>query len=250
MSDEEAEAPPPRCILCVRPLVKGCDERGWLHIERPGEPISAARCPNFARSLGEKRVGDAGIPLRYRDARLSTYRIPRGRGHAQALAVRDACVAFATEPGTEGLLLWSDTKGTGKSHLACATLMGVLRRNPSLTGRFAETGRLLADIRASFDREMGGAGESGKAILEPLMTCSVLVLDELGGERPSGFVLDTLYQLVNHRYNHRLPTIYTTNHDPAAGLEARVGDRIASRLWGSCLVLPLNEVPDFRRQAP
>jgi len=64
----------------------------------------------------------------------------------------------------------------------------------------------------------------------------VLVLDDLGAERPTDFARETLANLVEHRMQQQLPIVVTTNYDPdrlAARLGhdgALVGQRIVSRL--------------------
>ena len=52
--------------------------------------------------------------------------------------------------------------------------------------------------------------------------CAVLCLDDLGKERPTQDVLDKLFALVAHRYNHGRPTIFTTQYKSPSELGARL----------------------------
>lgn len=65
-----------------------------------------------------------------------------------------------------------------------------------------------------------------------------LVLDDIGVEKPSEWVLETIYGLLNFRYENELPTILTSNLS-LGELSAKLGERIASRLAEMCEVLEL-----------
>jgi DNA replication protein DnaC len=49
-------------------------------------------------------------------------------------------------------------------------------------------------------------------VLAPVYQAEVLVLDELGATIPTDWVRDTLYQIINTRYNDKKVTIFTTNY--------------------------------------
>ena len=50
-------------------------------------------------------------------------------------------------------------------------------------------------------------------VLRPVMTADLLVLDDLGAEKTSEWVEETMNLIVNTRYNERRPTIFTSNYD-------------------------------------
>jgi DNA replication protein DnaC len=97
-------------------------------------------------------------------------------------------------------------------------------------------------------------------VLRPVMEAELLVLDDLGAEKPSEWVEETMNLIVNTRYNERRPTLFTTNYldtnDDADldSLKARVGFRLHSRLHEMCefleydggdyRMLPANGGPD------
>ena len=97
-------------------------------------------------------------------------------------------------------------------------------------------------------------------ILRPVMDAELLVLDDLGAEKPSEWVEETMNLIVNTRYNERRPTIFTTNYLDTAdeadldSLKVRVGFRLHSRLHEMCefleydggdyRMLPVNGGPD------
>ena len=90
--------------------------------------------------------------------------------------------------------------------------------------------------------------------LKPVFAAEVLVLDDLGAQKPNEWVWDTVALILNTRYNDRLTTIITTNYaDLPAGsglatdrdgikpsryedtLGDRIGDRMRSRLAEMCI---------------
>jgi len=80
-------------------------------------------------------------------------------------------------------------------------------------------------------------------ILRPVMDADILVLDDLGAEKPSEWVEETMNLIVNTRYNERRPTIFTTNYPDLSddtdldSLKVRVGFRMHSRLHEMCEVI-------------
>ncbi len=86
------------------------------------------------------------------------------------------------------------------------------------------------------------------------------MLDDLGAEKPSEWVEETMNLIVNTRYNERRPTIFTTNYEDLPdeaevdSLKVRVGFRLHSRLHEMCefleydggdyRMLPSNGGPD------
>lgn len=63
---------------------------------------------------------------------------------------------------------------------------------------------------------------------------TLLLVDDLGAERkPTEFTEEINFRLINHRYEHHLPTLFTSNVGPAE-LGTRLGDRVTSRLAEMC----------------
>ncbi len=90
---------------------------------------------------------------------------------------------------------------------------------------------LLLEIRDTFN----GNEISEKAIIDKYSWIDVLILDDLGVEKTSDWVLQTLYTIIDRRYREELRTIITSN----LGIEEireKLDDRIASRIVGMCRV--------------
>lgn len=73
--------------------------------------------------------------------------------------------------------------------------------------RFTSSVRILAEFKDSYDGRGGG-----KDLMERLTGARLLVIDDLGQERPSEWALERLYELADTRYGAGYPTIVTSNH--------------------------------------
>ena len=84
------------------------------------------------------------------------------------------------------------------------------RRRSSVRGLFYDVRDLLRVIRSTYNPVVRTAEMD---ILRPVMDAELLVLDDLGAEKPSEWVEETINLIVNTRYNERRPTIFTTNFE-------------------------------------
>ena len=78
------------------------------------------------------------------------------------------------------------------------------------------------------------------SVLEPLLSCDVLVIDDLGTEPIlKNVTAEYLYLIINERAIHNLTTIVTTNLSPN-DINNRYGERIFSRLFNKANSLAFN----------
>lgn len=162
-------------------------------------------------------------PPRYRSAVPS---IPAVRAWVEA--VIELCKispATGAEVITEGpsLFLLGPT-GTGKTYEAHGALR--LLAASGVLGSVVVTSApdMYADCRPS-----GGGTEA----FNRYANARVLFLDDIGAAKPTEWVEETTYRLINHRYESLLPTLFTSNVQKA-GLTAAVGERVMSRLLEMC----------------
>src|SRR3954454_6981142 len=79
-------------------------------------------------------------------------------------------------------------------------------------------------------------------MFDRLRNAPMMILDDLGVENPSPWAQEKLFQLLNHRYSHQLPTVITTNAD----LEL-LDPRIRSRLLDESIIRRATiSAPDYR----
>jgi KaiC/GvpD/RAD55 family RecA-like ATPase len=140
-----------------------------------------------------------------------------------------------------GLLLIGPC-GSGKTHLAVAALLEIIDTGKPGRLLFRNFQDLIQEIQGSFDSD---DAPSKSEILRPLLDVDLLVLDELGSQKPSMFVQDILYYVINSRYNAQRTTIFTTNY--VDDLDDRIGSRLRSRLYEMTEEIKLTGVPDYRK---
>jgi len=226
-----------------------CDDTGWKPVDEKGVR-RVVRCECWRDKLGQNRLADANIPKRYLHctfANFSAYNTSLERALEQARRVSDRFPAAndLREQG-RGLLL-DGQPGVGKTHLAVAVLKQVIQTSGA-RGLFYDTRDLLRVIRSTYDPSIR---TTELDILRPVMTADLLVLDDLGAEKTSEWVEETLNLIVNTRYNERRLTIFTSNYldipddtDPNA-LLFRIGFRMRSRLHEMCEFIEMDGA-DYR----
>ena len=142
---------------------------------------------------------------------------------------------FARNP--QGWLMFRGGYGSGKTHLAAAIANYRLAlTSPAL---FVVVPDLLDHLRASYSPT---SPVSYDERLEEIRSYPLLILDDLGTQSNTPWADEKLYQIFNHRYNARTPTVITTNCE----LE-EIDVRIRSRLTSTDLVhvVPIL-APDYR----
>jgi DNA replication protein DnaC len=109
--------------------------------------------------------------------------------------------------------------------------------------RFVYVSWLLTEIKASYDNS---SSLTEQGIIEEYSSNPVLILDDLGSERPTEWVREKLNMIINFRNIRGLKTIYTSNFAPEE-LQNRLDERITSRILQQCEVIHLTGA-DRRRQ--
>ena len=197
------------------------------------DPVKGAiPCPCRRPDRFKKLLTAARIPPRYAKCSFETFKSAPGTSQDNALLLAQKLVNEF--PGDRGLLFMGPA-GVGKTHLAVAIIRGLIEKG--FAGIFCEFGSLLKEIQESYNPI---SKSSELKVLAPIYQTDVLVLDELGATSPTDWVRDTMYQIINKRYNDQKLTIFTTNYSDARGsdkeqvLEDRIGTRLRSRLYEMC----------------
>lgn len=148
---------------------------------------------------------------------------------------------YAKEP--DGWLVFIGKNGCGKTHLAAAIANRCLARGSLVL--FCTVIELLDHLRATF---VPTSTEVYDQLFAKMREAELLILDDLGAQQSSPWANEKLFQLLNYRYNSRIPTIITTNN---IGLQA-IEERIRSRLVDASLVITVtfDGAHDYRPHNP
>lgn len=142
---------------------------------------------------------------------------------------------FAREP--RGWLVFLGGYGCGKTHLAASIANEVIARDEPVL--FVIVPDLLDQLRSTYAPQSQVTFDDQ---FDSIREIPLLILDDLGTQSATPWAQEKLYQLINHRYNAQLPTVFTTN--------CRLEDlepRIRSRMTEADLsrIVPIR-APDYR----
>jgi len=153
-------------------------------------------------------------------------------------------IAFDFAKSPEGWLVFMGLTGCGKTHLAAAIVN--YRYEAGKPALFIVVPEFLDHLRSTFNPE---SKVSYDQFFESVKAAPLLVLDDFGEQSTNPWVREKLYQLINYRYNGRLPTVITTRYSFDEILE-EVDPAISSRLLDGQTSVPFNIMaPDYRGDA-
>ncbi len=151
----------------------------------------------------------------------------------------DAAMRFAKNP--EGWLVFMGGTGSGKTHLAAAIVN--YRYQAGEPALFVVVPEFLDHLRSTFSPD---SKVSYDQLFESVKTAPLLVLDDFGEQSTTPWAREKLYQVLNYRYNGRLPTVVTTRYSLDEIVE-QFDSPVSSRLVDKNISMPFNIiVPDYR----
>lgn len=225
-----------------------CDDTGWKPLDENGVR-RVVRCDCWRDRSARQALANANVPPRYVACEFSTFiTYPNDRLLKAVESARRFAESF---PIVDKGLLIIGPPGIGKTHLALAAMKQAVRTTGA-RAKYYDTRGLLTQIRSTYNSLTKTAEMD---VIRPVMEAELLVLDDLGAERLTDWVEETMNVIVNSRYNAKLPTIFTSNYEDTPGSEdmnsllVRVGFRLHSRLREMCEFLEYDG-PDYRELPP
>jgi DNA replication protein DnaC len=208
--DESSE---PTLVPCTR-----CNNAGWTRKDEYGAQtgyrsvlVPCPACIGGRRAkqsevrqaqLVERLFGGSQIPYKAETWTFESY--PReGDQHAKALV--EHFVGNHANENKRGLYL-SGHMGRGKTGLAICALKAFIRMG--YLSLFVSTPDLMDRLRATFGQT---AEESQDELLKVITEVPFLVLDDMGVEKPTTYVLEKFYLIVDKRQSRGLYTVFTSN---------------------------------------
>lgn len=145
-----------------------------------------------------------------------TFDADDGRNAAQSTV----CKAFAEtfDPkDPEGLVLYGK-RGTGKSFHASCIANAVIERGFSCL--VTDIKQVVNLMESSFEKRSGN--------LERILATDLLILEDLGAQRSTEYVMEHVYDVIDGRYKAGKPMVITTNFD----FRERILNATADDPWG------------------
>ncbi len=219
-----------------------------LPVQPPLAPVPDAR-PGYSAEDHEREMAEYRresqlstwlelIPRRFREAKPADF-------HEEPEETRAQLTDWTKNPAGRNLLFLGPV-GTGKTHAAVAAVRcRFFGHNEHV--RFWPVVELLDALRP------GGPEDA----MDEAMSARLLVLDDLGAEKPTEWTAERLYAIVNRRWMNEFVTVATSNLPVTRKtapkdyegevLDEVLGARMFSRLVGSGAVIVRLSGPDRRR---
>lgn len=124
--------------------------------------------------------------------------------------------------------------GVGKSYQAACMLNEIAKMNMKRNlGHWLNVPQLLNDIKKTFETK-------GEDLIAKYSKAPLICLDDLGTEHSTDWVMQSLYLIINSRYESMLPTIITSNYSLEELSKKFKDDRLTSRIIGMCTILNMS----------
>jgi DNA replication protein DnaC len=220
-------------------LCQICKGTGYLRADVPyghpqfGKPIACAcKQAEWAEKRKQQLATMSNLEaFRDKDFTNFNWRVP---GVQEAF---HEARAFAQNP--EGWLFLVGPNGCGKTHLAAAIANQCLLHEMAVL--FVTAPDLLDHLRATFAPTSPVAYDE---MFWRVRGAEILVIDDIGAELPTPWAGEKLFQLINHRYNLRLPTVITANADGLKALDTRICSRLADKALVQAVMM--DQAGDYR----
>lgn len=229
----QPDSVPVTCLGCYKVLEENQPKTGngsWKYRAKYCIPCSKELAEQEAkeeavkeRKLKEMRLG---LSPRFKPASFENFK--EELQPVAFAAARGFVETYEPKKTVKGLYLFG-RGGSGKTHLASAIGNAL---NDKEYVKFVSAPELLIDIKKTFNQARPDD------TFDRLSHFRLLIIDDLGSEKPTEWVQETLFVLIDRRYTHFLPTIFTSNY-ALDDIKDRLGYRIASRIAEMCDMVEL-----------
>lgn len=156
----------------------------------------------------EKLFDQSKMGERFKNRTFENFEITDSNRRAYS-AARKYADSFKQYAETGIGIILSGPYGVGKTHLAAAIAIYLMNQGTPVI--FGTLINLLGKVKQTYNDEFEQVDEW--KILNLYSTVDLLVIDDLGKEKPSEWVLEKLYSIINERYENNKPVVITTNYD-------------------------------------
>lgn len=205
-----------------------CNDLGVIWRTDESGDLYAKNCECTLKQIIRNKAAFANIPIEFQDIKVNDFQINRYNeqesmqtaSQAKKLVGKYVLNFKKLQAEGKGLYFHSKTKGSGKTMLAIA-LGNALINTHGCNVKFATMVDVLAEVKNGFNQE------SNSNLIETLTNIEVLIIDDIGTERLTGWSNEVIYQLINTRMTNKLVTMFTSN---GFFKELRHDERIVSRI--------------------
>lgn len=192
----------------------------------------------------KQRIVETRMPLEYQTKDFSTFiQETDSQKAAFKLARRFVKGWEKAKAGGYGLLFLGSC-GTGKTHLACAIMIELLKEYAFSYPRYYKASEIFSSVRSTYQAV---STTNEEETLKFFSSIQLLVIDEVGVQKGSEAEKRILFSILDNRVTSNKPTILMSNLGPKA-LEELLGDRLYDRVRSKCVPM-LFAGPSMRKPA-
>lgn len=196
----------------------------------------------------KKLLGESGMTPRAQNCQFAGYQLNIANENAFRICKNYSENFNQLKNKARNGLFLAGPCGVGKSHLAFSIANSLINKGKSVISMTMID--LLMNIKNSYSIEK----MTEKEILKIYEDCSLLVIDDLGKEKPTEWALQMIYTIIDRRYNALKPIVVTTNYTASdlierltIGKDASSSAAIVDRLYEMCEYVPIEGI-SFRRK--
>ena len=213
------------------------------------EFIEKEKLKEFNLKQIDKFFQNNNLGKRQLNSRFENYKITNKnkKAYENAKKYSNKLINGETDKG----LFITGTYGVGKTYLASCIANEVIKNKNTVV--FGTLIQLLDYIKDTYkDSDI-----SDKEYLNLYSSVNLLIIDDLGKEKPTEWVLEKLFLIVNNRYNNYLPIVITTNYNRnqlrerlCVNKNYSMVDSIISRLYEMCGGIEIKDDDHRMKQIP
>lgn len=212
-------------VMLGREFKRSCPE--CQAIRKAKEAESEARQEAMKKSMAlSGKLRRAAIPARFTDKTFDAYVATTDRQIKALNACKEYAEGFDAHLKDGRCLMLMGKPGCGKTHMGAAIALHLCRETRH-EAVYRTLPGLITDIRSTYGARNDDFSEAD--IMRTITRCSLLVLDEIGATKTSEFEMALLFNIINTRYEDKLPTVIISNLKPTE-LKDAIGERCVDRL--------------------
>lgn len=223
---------------------KKCDGSGMITYKNNIDAtVTAKPCECRQVYIYKSRLKFANIPEEFNDFTVNSFDTNIYNSVENKLIAKDtkkAAINFIEgydefENMGKGLYFHSSTKGSGKTRVA-ASIGNAIIKLKGIQVKFITTIGLLDQIKKTFDTTVDNLSHT--ELIDSIRNIKVLILDDIGAERPSAWVNEVFFGILNTRMEKKLITIFTSNVEIE---HLNLDEKIKNRIERMAIPVPLPE---------
>ncbi|MBM7623737.1 ATP-binding protein [Sporohalobacter salinus] len=193
-----------------------CNGNGFQIIEQDGRTV-AIECDCREEQIISRKLEFATILEEFQDAEIVDFKVDNEHyKKAESRKFAEVCKRAAAKyvrkfqemkKKRKGLYFYSETAGSGKTMLISAIGNELIHQHKAKV-KFATAGDLLNAIRSTYSRD---SEISTHELIDAARKVEVLILDDMGQQSIKSDTNDHLFDILNHRLNHPVVTIFSSN---------------------------------------